>query len=608
MPMPAHEALERIRRATAGVVSLGVALSAVWAGVEFLPARLVGVSLPAELRRSGLAALPLSALLLLAAALSGTLVMARARAAGTAGGEGRAARIPQALLVPAIALPASALAWWLRPEILPPSCPQQTGFLLAGGAAATAFLLLVLERNFAGMTARALPEAPALRSLAFLAAGVTFAIGVIEIVANLGVPNTGFAGVVLAAVLAAAGVEMSLRAMGRLFLPPPAAEGARAAGGSLVARLLSAGAGGPGGMGAPLRQHLGIDFSRSWALAYMRAVSLPMAVFFLLLAWGLSGAVLVGLDGRAVYEAFGAPVRVLHPGLHVGLPWPLGAARAVEFGPVHEIGLGTGGSLVVPRSGAEDAAPASADRLWEQAHPAEVELLVASAAAGRQSFQSVSADLKILYRVGLSDGDALRAAYATADPQAFVRAAAGRVVTRAFAGRTLDDVLGADREAMADGLRSGLQDALDAANTGLQAVAVVIEAIHPPAGAADAYHNVRSAEIAARTSVAVEQGAAATIMAQSKQYAFQQAAAATAAGAETVAAARTASLRFAADRGASAAGGRSFLIERYFGALSAALGHAPKTIIDHRLNWPEAPVLDLRPFAAAAGTGAGKEE
>jgi regulator of protease activity HflC (stomatin/prohibitin superfamily) len=182
------------------------------------------------------------------------------------------------------------------------------------------------------------------------------------------------------------------------------------------------------------------------------------------------------------------------------------------------------------------------------------------------------------------------------------------VVAGFFADRTLDEVLGGDREAMADTLCNRLQKALDAAGSGLQAVAVVIEAIHPPAGAADAYHNVRAAKIAAQTSVAVERGAAATIHAQSLQYAFAQSANASAAAEETVAGARTANLRFTADRDAARAGGKSFLLERYFAALSAALGHAPKTIIDHRLNWPEAPVLDLRPLAAAAGTTGGKEE
>jgi regulator of protease activity HflC (stomatin/prohibitin superfamily) len=565
-----------------------------------------------ELRRSGILALPLAALLLCLAALAGALILARARLYASIHPEehrrvGRAARLPQAIAVPLLALPAAALAWFCRPAPDFAGFPS-LGFAAGAAAVAVAFLLLVAERTLAAMPAESVPEAPALRSLAFLATGVTFASGLLAVAANLGLPAAGRAGDALVILLAATGVEMSCRALAKLFLPPPAAELARAAGGSLIARLISAGAAVRGGLGAPLRQHLGIDFSRSWALAYVRAASLPMLCALLLLAWGLSGAVLVGIDGRAIYERFGAPVSVLGPGLHVGLPWPLGRARLVEFGAVHEIGLAPGPAGTIARSDAEDAAPPGADRLWDQPHPGEITLLIASAANGRESFQSVSADLRILYRVGLTDADALRAAYASADPEAFVRASAGRVVAGFFADRTLDEVLGGDREAMADTLCNRLQAALDAAGSGLQAVAVVIEAIHPPAGAADAYHNVRAAEIAAQTSVAVERGAAATIHAQSLQYAFAQSANATAAAEETVAGARTANLRFTADRDAARAGGKSFLLERYFAALSAALGHAPKTIIDHRLNWPEAPVLDLRPLAAAAGTTGGKEE
>jgi regulator of protease activity HflC (stomatin/prohibitin superfamily) len=587
----------RLRALAIGTASLASALAVVlgmaWRAPSWFRAA-------PELRRSGVLALPLAAVLLCLAALAGALILARARLYASKHPEehrriGRAARVPQSIAVPLLALPAAALAWFGRPAPDFAGFPH-LGFAAGATAVAVAFLLLVAERSLAAMPAESVPEAPALRSLAFVATVVTFLSGLLAIAADLGLPFTGRAGDALAIILAATGVEMSCRALAKLFLPPPSAELARAAGGSLIARLVSAGAAIRGGLGAPLRQHLGIDFSRSWALAYVRAASLPMVCALLLLAWGLSGAVLVGIDGRAVYERFGAPVRVLGPGLHVGLPWPLGTARPVEYGTVHEIGLAPGSAGAIARSAAEDAAPPGADRLWDQPHPGEVTLLIASAANGQQSFQSVSADLRILYRVGLTDADALRAAYATADPEAFVRASAGRVVAGFFADRTLDEVLGGDREAMADTLCNRLQKALDAAGSGLQAVAVVIEAIHPPAGAADAYHNVRAAKIAAQTSVAVERGA------------FAQSANASAAAEETVAGARTANLRFTADRDAARAGGKSFLLERYFAALSAALGHAPKTIIDHRLNWPEAPVLDLRPLAAAAGTTGGKEE
>ena len=605
-PTLAAEAVRLTRRLTfaAGALSVLLALALV------SPAAITGSDAHAETLRSAVFTLPLAATLLCLAAALASLLLTRARFQAsvlpdTAAVVGRAARVPQAIMVPSIALPAAALAWLMRGSPLPPTGAPDTGYTLGAIAIAASFLMLIAERNLAAVPARALPEAAALRALAFLATLVTFGAGLLEIAANLGLPATALLSSLLALLVAATGLELSARALGRLFLPPPSPDAARAAVQSAIARIVAAGAAVEGGIGAPLRQHLGIDFSRSWALAYVRAAALPMLGFFLLLAWGLSGVTLVPLDARAVYERFGAPVAVWHPGLHLGLPWPLGSARALEYGPVHEIGLaGTPGPI--EHTGAEDPAPASANRLWEQAHPEEVELLIASAASGRESFQSVSADLRILYRVGLTDEAALRAAYASANPETLVRSAAGRAVADYFVGRTLDQVLGADRAAMAEALRTDLQGALDRAASGLDAVAVVIEAVHPPAGAADAYHNVRAAEIAAQTSIAVERGAAATVHAQSLQYAFDQTANATADAAETVAAAKTARLRFTADQEAASAGGKSFLLERYFSALTAALGKAPKTIIDHRLNTPDAAVLDLRPLVPGAGPA--KEE
>jgi len=585
------------------------------------PAWLFPAGLHAEIWRAGGLTLPLAALLTALGPLLGTLAVAAARRNAAAPADapapvdasrtaaraiGRAARWPQALLVPALTLPAAYLAWAMRGPGLAPSGDPAVGYTLGGFLLLASFPLLVAERGLHIVPTTHLPEAPRLRALLLLTTLIWFATGLLEIAANIGMPCTTPLVAALAALTAATALELAARALGRLFLPPPETARASGAAASLIARLL-AGVSAPGGIGAPMRQHLGIDFSRSWALLYVRAAALPMLGGLLLLAWLLSGVTLVGLDQRAVQERFGAPVAVLPPGLHAGLPYPLGSVRWLEFGPVHAIGL-TRAATAIDTTPAEAPAPASADRLWEQAHPAEIELLIASHANGRESFQSVSADLRVLYRVGLSDADALRAAYATVSAEDFVRATAGRVIAAYFADRTLDQVLGADRETMAASLRSALQAELDRAATGLQAVDVVIEAIHPPAGAADAYHNVRAAEINARASVSVEKGAAATIKAQSRQFAFDQTSNADGHAAETVGAAKTALLRFTADQDAARAGGQAFLFERYLAALDAALVKAPKTIIDSRLSAPEAPVLDLRPFAAAPASGPGKEE
>ena len=292
-----------------------------------------------ELRRSGVIALPLAALMPLLAALIGTAQLTRARLACSE--TGRAARLQQVFVVSALALPAAALAWLDRPALTAPACPPQTSFLLGGCAIALAFALLIAERSLAHTSPRALPEAAGLRALCVAATATAFLTGALEILANLGIPETASRlGDALAFLVAAIALELAVRAALRVFLPPPAQNTATAAIQSLIAGLLTATASARGNIGAPMpraSQHRRL--SRSRALAYLRVAFVPMLAFFGLLVWGLTGVTLVPMDARAVYERFGVPVAVLHPGLHAGLPWPLGTTRTLEYGTVHEIGL-----------------------------------------------------------------------------------------------------------------------------------------------------------------------------------------------------------------------------------------------------------------------------
>jgi regulator of protease activity HflC (stomatin/prohibitin superfamily) len=157
-------------------------------------------------------------------------------------------------------------------------------------------------------------------------------------------------------------------------------------------------------------------------------------------------------------------------------------------------------------------------------------------------------------------------------------------------------------------MRRELQQDLDRTGGGIEVVATVIEAIHPPAGAAEAYHAVQAAEIAANASISAERGRALAAASAAQQYATDLVTKSQAMAQEATATARAARTSFAADAEASQTG-PSFLLERYFDAVSTALRNAPVTIVDSRIAGPDAPVLDLRPPAApnAPGTGPGME-
>ncbi|PPQ40823.1 SPFH domain-containing protein, partial [Rhodopila globiformis] len=319
---------------TAGLVAivLGAAQALTWTRLS--------AGLLRELARANVAAVPLAAVLASLAGIAGAWLMARARQRGDATRVARAARWPQMMaVVPLSALVAAAALlprFAAAPDVAPPV--PETTWICGGALIVLAFPLLVAERVLAAWPPVRLPEAPGLRGLLFLPTVILPATGALEIAAGLGAPGLAAHLTALLALLPGGiAAELALRAVGRCFLPPPPAAEARAVE-SALARMLAEGSRARS-LAEPLRQHLGIDFARSWALAYVRAAFAPLLLVLVLVSWGLSGVALVPLDQRAVYERFGAPVRVLHPGLHLILPWPLGRLRPVEFGTVHEAGL-----------------------------------------------------------------------------------------------------------------------------------------------------------------------------------------------------------------------------------------------------------------------------
>ncbi|WP_254815443.1 SPFH domain-containing protein, partial [Pseudomonas aeruginosa] len=165
-----------------------------------------------------------------------------------------------------------------------------------------------------------------------------------------------------------------------------------------------------------LHQRFGIDLRQVWAFGFMRRAFLPVLAVVSLSGWLLSGVREIGMDARGVYERFGKPVAVLGPGLHLGLPWPLGRVLAVENGVVHElatsVAAGDGGAE--PLAPAEGPAPDSANRLWDASHVSEKSQVIASLADRRQSFQIVNMDVRIVYRIALDDAAALAATYRSA--------------------------------------------------------------------------------------------------------------------------------------------------------------------------------------------------
>jgi len=351
-----------------------------------------------------------------------------------------------------------------------------------------------------------------------------------------------------------------------------------------------------------LHNRFGIDLRQIWAFSYMRRAFLPVLALVALVGWLLTGIHEIPLQSRGIYERFGKPLEVFGPGLHAGLPWPLGRVLSVENGVVHELATSVGDNPPpVEQQPAEGPAPLTANRLWDASHVNDKSQVIASRRGEQQSLQIVNMDVRFVYRIGLSDHAALAATYNSADVPTLIRSTASRILVHDFATRTLDGLLGADRQGLADDIGRAVQDDLHKLDSGVEILATVVEAIHPPAGAANAYHGVQAAQIGAQALIARERGAAAEASNQAQLQASLARDQASANAHEINASARAAALKFSAEQQAYASAGQAFVLEQYLSQLSQGLGKARLLVLDHRLGGSSnAPTIDLRPFTLPA--------
>src|SRR5471032_2910770 len=240
----------------------------------------------------------------------------------------------------------------------------------------------------------------------------------------------------------------------------------------------------------------------------MRRAFFPVLAVVAIVGWSLTGIHEIALQGRGIYERFGKPVEVFGPGLHAGLPWPLGRVLNVENGVVHELAASVRETANTDAAPAEGPAPLIANRLWDASHVNDKAQVIASSSGDKQSFQIVNMDVRFVYRIGLTDQAALAATYNSADVPTLIRSTASRILVHDFASRTLDELLGEQRTQLADEIGRSVQADLQKLNSCVEILATVVEAIHPPAGAANAYHAVQAAQIGAQALISRERGAA----------------------------------------------------------------------------------------------------
>lgn len=485
------------------------------------------------------------------------------------------------------------------------------GARLGMGIAAliAAFPVLLAERRFANVSAAHLPEAAGLARLLRVAVAVGVAGGVALVLVALDITPARWLLLGLLVLVLLTAVELVLRGLVAPFLPVGAAGEARGLGDSLAAGVLLQRQAPWRALTDGMRQRFGIDLAQSWAVAFLARAAVPLGGVLLALAWLSSGVTSLAIDQRGVYERLGAPAAVLAPGLHVHLPWPMGAVRRVDNGAVHLLGLTDDEevALVAPVAAVLSVSGqpgAEWDRLWEIKHARDAVHLVPAPAehGGRAGHHLINADVGLTWRWRLDDGGALAACYAVASPRTLMTARANRLLASEFSSLPVAKLIAEDREALAGRLHASLQAGLDADRTGIEVLDVLIDAIHPPADASIAYHRVQSAEILAEADVARARSERAALTADAGREAIVVHDNAVADGGEARARARSGALRFAADAAADAAGGRAWRLERWLQMLTDRGRHGRLLIIDHRLDTTVPPTIDLRRILSQTAT------
>ncbi|HEY4147263.1 SPFH domain-containing protein [Pinirhizobacter sp.] len=514
-----------------------------------------------------------------------------------------------------LALIGSALALWLTTGLVHKlvgddgSASVPTAAVLLGAT----IPLLIVQRLFVADEARG----PSLDATARLALLASLVMGAASLFGALGYTWTQWFALPVLIVAGVVAVEVMARTCAAWFSPPVAFTQRRASALTWTASLLRLQRPRLDRASAWLTSAYGIDLSRSWVAAFAVRATLPVVGALGIVAWLASGVSIVRVDERAIVEHLGAPGEVVGPGMHVHAPWPLATIRRVELGVVHELPIvfsqSADGQLLaeLATAGQADAAGATsaeaipdppADRLWDGSHPGEASYLIASSSGGREGFQIVNVDLRVVYRVDSTDQAALASAYGAFEPASLIRASAGRLLVSHFAISTLDGILGESRSAFVDRFRRDLQHDMDAYHAGIAVLAVVVEAIHPPAGAARAYHNVQATEIQADTMRFQSRAHAVAVNSAATEEAIQNVNQSRATAAEALAAANATRITFGAEARSQVAGPNVFLFESWLSHLRDDLSKARVTIVDHRLEGATS-TLDLRAVAPGSSGG-----
>jgi len=274
----------------------------------------------------------------------------------------------------------------------------------------------------------------------------------------------------------------------------------------------------PGGIARSIADavnyQFGFEVSSSWLYKLLERAALPLAGFAVIVLFAASALVIVQADQQAVIERFGVPHRVVDPGLHLKLPWPIDIAYKVQTQQIHEFRLGD----AAPRDPKKKEEPLL---LWTNDHEdephvkvlistPELEDYIRTVAATRpasegdkimggptfsESGAAVGVSiLRVAMTIQYQIHDAKEWISTYKDPEAMLRAIAGHELTHYCASQTVERMLGPERSVIEKELWKRIAARADQAKLGIDIKFLGLQGVHPPKETAEAFQDVIGAE------------------------------------------------------------------------------------------------------------------
>ena len=319
---------------------------------------------------------------------------------------------------------------------------------------------------------------------------------------------------VIPVLLTVLGVETALNIVLDVYRPRFKGRYSRAAFDSRLLGIINE----PGGIfrsvATAIDYQFGFQVSQTWFYKLLEKAIVPLLLFSAIALYLASTIVVVGPDEDGIVERFGKPMdargepRMIGPGFHLKLPWPIDIARVYPTKAIMDLHIGyepridpkTG--LIVPER----------SLLWGKTHyEKEYDLLVASEHTAKEVGEEpsegavpvslVKANVPVQYRIG----DLYKYMYNHSDPAKLLEGICYRELARFAASATVEvedgppgqgsgkvgeSLLGAGRTMAKEVLMKRIQEAADRQDLGVEVVFVGLQGIHPPPEVAPDYQAV----------------------------------------------------------------------------------------------------------------------